>query len=180
MVRASTASALEAIGWRMAEGAGGDAAAAADLAGLTGLYRALQANEYAVQDGSYDLAKVLGGSSFLVPLSSHEGDSAGGVGFAVWGGGDFRGIGGGTEDAVKWDGSVWSARVGADVRFVDSLLTGMVIFLCERGVGLHGRDRRATTVREPMGRGWRACIPTSAGRRPTSGCGPAAASAGAG
>lgn len=62
----------------------------ADLAGLTGLYQALQANEYAVQDGSYDLAKVLGGSSFLMPLSSHDGDSEGGVGFAVWGGGDFR------------------------------------------------------------------------------------------
>ena len=128
VVRASTASALEAIGWRMAEGAGGDAAAGADLAGLTGLYRALQANEYALQDGSYDLAKVLGGSSFLVPLSAHgDGDGDGGVGFAVWGGGDFRGIGGGAEDAVKWDGSVWSARVGADVRFVDSLLTGMVV-----------------------------------------------------
>ena len=127
VVRASTASALEAVGWRMAEGAGGDPAATADLAGLTGLYRALQANEYALQDGSYDLAKVLGGSSFLVPLSSHDGDSDGGVGFAVWGGGDFRTIGGGAEDAVKWDGSVWSARVGADVRFVDSLLTGMVV-----------------------------------------------------
>ena len=70
---------------------------------------------------------MLGGSSFLVPLSSHDGDSDGGVGFAVWGGGDFRTIGGGAEDAVKWDGSVWSARVGADVRFVDSLLTGMVV-----------------------------------------------------
>ena len=127
VVRASTASALEAIGWRMAEGARGDSSAGADLAGLTGLYRALQANEYALQDGSYDLAKVLGGSSFLVPLSSHEGDSDGGVGFAVWGGGDFRGIGGGAEDAVKWDGSMWSVRVGADVRFVDSLLTGMVV-----------------------------------------------------
>ena len=111
----------------MAEGAGGDPAATVDLAGLTGLYRALQANEYALQDGSYDLAKVLGGSSFLVPLSSHDGDSEGGVGFAVWGGGDFRMIGGGAEDTVKWDGSVWSARVGADVRFVDSLLTGMVV-----------------------------------------------------
>ncbi|MDE0360748.1 MAG: hypothetical protein OXI74_06225 [Rhodospirillaceae bacterium] len=127
VVRASTASALEAIGWRMAEGAGGDPVATADLAGLTGLYRELQANEYTLQDGSYDLAKVLGGSSFLVPLGSHDGDSEGGVGFAVWGGGDFRMIGGGAEDVVKWDGSVWSARVGADVRFVDSLLTGMVV-----------------------------------------------------
>ena len=128
VVRASAASALEAVGWRMAEAAQGDPPApASDLSGLTRLYRALQANEYALQDGSYDLAQVLGGSSFLIPLSSHDGDADAGVGFAVWGGGDFRSIGGGTEDAVDWDGSVWSARLGADMRFVDSLLTGIAV-----------------------------------------------------
>ena len=127
VMRASTASALEAIGWRMAEGAQGNPAATADLAGLTGLYRALQANEYTLQDGSYDLAKVLRGSSFLVPLSSHDDDSDAGIGFAVWGGGDFRTIAGGDVAAVEWGGSVWAARVGADLRFVDSLLTGIVI-----------------------------------------------------
>ena len=128
VVRASAAGALEAVSWRMAEASQGDPpAGTADLAGLTGLYRALQANERALQDGSYDLAKVLGGSSFLVPLSSHDGDSGSQVGIAVWGGGDFRGIGGGDADTVDWDGSVWSARVGVDMRFVDSLLTGIAV-----------------------------------------------------
>ena len=128
VVRASAASALEAVSWRMAEAAQGDPpAASADLAGLTGLYRALLANERALQDGSYDLAKVLGGSSFLVPLSSHDGDFGSEVGIAVWGGGDFRTIGGGAADTVDWDGSVWSARLGADMRFVDSLLTGIAV-----------------------------------------------------
>ena len=130
VARASAAGALEAVSWRMAEAAQGDPpAATGDLSGLTGLYRALQANERALQDGSYDLARVLGGSSFLVPLSSHDGDSGGGVGVAVWGGGDFRAIGGGDADAddVDWDGSVWSARLGADLRFIDSLLTGLAI-----------------------------------------------------
>ena len=128
VVRASAAGALEAVSWRMAEAAQGDPPAAdADMAGLTGLYRALQANERALQDGSYDLAQVLGGSSFLVPLNSHDGDSAADVGFAVWGGGDFRMIDGGDVDAVDWDGSVWSARLGADMRFVDSLLTGIAV-----------------------------------------------------
>ena len=127
VVRASAASALEAVSWRMAEAAQGDPPASADLAGLTGLYRALLANERALQDGSYDLAKVLGGSSFLVPLSSHDGDSGSQVGVAVWGGGDFRTIGGGDADTVDWDGSVWNARLGADMRFVDSLLTGIAV-----------------------------------------------------
>ena len=127
VVRASAASALEAVSWRMAEAAQGDPPASADLAGLTGLYRALLANERALQDGSYELAKVLGGSSFLVPLSSHDGDSDSQVGIAVWGGGDFRTIGGGDVDTVDWDGSVWSARLGADMRFVDSLLTGIAV-----------------------------------------------------
>ena len=130
IARAAAASTLDAVGRRMERGAAGPApAAAADLAGLTGFYRALQANERALQDGSYDLARVLSGSSFLVPLSAHEDGSDPGIGFAFWGGGDYRGISGGDPDEadVEWSGSAWSARLGADARFVDSLLTGLAL-----------------------------------------------------
>ena len=150
ITRASAAGALEAVSARMALAAQGDPSAAmADLAGLTGLYRALLANERAVQDGSYDLAQVLGGSSFLVPLSSHDGAGGGGIGGAVWGGGDFRQIGGGAsddEDSVEWGGSVWSARLGADMRFVDSLLTGLVVSWTSGG--LDYTDELAPSDRE--------------------------------
>ena len=149
VTRASAAGALEAVSARMALAAQGDPpAATADLAGLTGLYRALLANERAVQDGSYDLAQVLGGSSFLVPLSSHDGAGGGGIGGAVWGGGDFRQIGGGDEDAddVDWGGSVWSARLGADMRFIDSLLTGLVVSWTSGG--LEYTDELAPSDRE--------------------------------
>ena len=155
ITRASAAGALEAVSARMALAAQGDPpAATADLTGLTGLYRALQANEQALQAGSYDLARVLGGSSFLVPLSSHDGDSGGGVGAAVWGGGDFRGIGGGDADAddVDWDGSVWSARFGADLRFVDSLLTGLAVSWSSGG--LDYVDQLAPTDREGTYASW--------------------------
>ena len=130
VTRAAAAAALEAVGARMALAAHGDpAAATADAAGLAGLYRALQANERALQDGSYDLARVLEGSSFLVPLGSHDGDSGAGLWAAVWGRGDFRAIAGGDREAddVDWQGSVWSARLGADLRFVDHLLTGLAL-----------------------------------------------------
>ena len=130
VARAAAASTLEAVGRRMELAApAGAPMAQVDLAGLTGLYRALQANERALQDGTYDLAKVLGGSSFLLPLSSHDEMADSGVGFAVWGSGDFRGIGGGDPDAddVDWDGSTWSARLGADMRFIDSLITGLAV-----------------------------------------------------
>ena len=131
VTRAAAASALEAVSNRMAQAAQGDPPAApADLAGLADFHRALQANERALQDGSYDLAQVLGGSSFVVPLSSHDGASGSGVDAAVWGGGDFRMIGGGDqedEDSVVWVDPVWSARPGADLRFVDSLLTGLAV-----------------------------------------------------
>ena len=149
ITRASASGALEAVSARMALAAQGDPpAATADLAGLTGLYRALLANERAVQDGSYDLAQVLGGSSFLVPLSSHDGAGGEGIGGAVWGGGDFRQIGGGDEDAddVDWSGSVWSARLGADMRFIDSLLTGLVVSWTSGG--LDYTDELAPTDRE--------------------------------
>ena len=156
ITRASAAGALEAVSARMALAAQGDPpAATADLAGLTGLYQALQANERALQDGSYDLAKVLGGSSFLVPLSSHDGAPGGGVGGAFWGGGDFRQIGGGAsddEDSVEWDGSVWSARLGADLRFVDSLLTGLA-FSWTSG-GLDYVDELAPSDREGTYASW--------------------------
>ena len=149
VTRASASGVLEAVSARMTQAAQGDPpAATAGLAGLTGLYRALQANERALQDGSYDLAQVLGGSSFLVPLSSHDGDSGGGVRAAFWGGGDFRGISGGDTDAadVDWDGSVWSARLGADMRFVDSLLTGLAVSWTSGG--LDYIDQLAPTDRE--------------------------------
>ena len=155
ITRASAAGALEAVSARMALAAQGDPpAATADLTGLTGLYRALLANEQALQDGSYDLARVLGGSSFLVPLSSHDGDSGGGVGVAVWGSGDFRAIGGGDADAddVDWDGSVWSARLGADLRFVDSLLTGLAVSWTSGG--LDYVDQLAPTDREGTYASW--------------------------
>ena len=152
ITRASAAGALEAVSARMALAAQGDPSAA--TADLTGLYRALQANEQALQDGTYDLARVLGGSSFLVPLSSHDGDSGGGVGAAVWGGGDFRAISGGDADAddVDWDGSVWSARLGADLRFVDSLLTGLAVSWTSGG--LDYVDQLAPTDREGTYASW--------------------------
>ena len=130
VARAAAASTLDALGRRMELAApSGAPMAQADLAGLTGLYRALQANERALQDGTYDLAKVLGGSSFLLPLSAHEDVDDPGIGFAVWGSGDYRGISGGDPDAddVDWSGSGWSARLGADMRFIDSLLAGLAV-----------------------------------------------------
>ena len=156
ITRASAAGALDAVSARMALAAQGDPPAArADMAGLTGLYRALLANERAVQDGSYDLAQVLGGSSFLVPLSSHDGAEGGGIGGAVWGGGDFRQIAGGAsddEDSVEWGGSVWSARLGADLRFIDSLLTGLVVSWTSGG--LDYTDELAPSDREGTYASW--------------------------
>ena len=98
---------------------------------------------------------MLGGSSFLVPLSSHDGDSGVGVGAAVWGGGDFRAISGGDADADDgWTGTapVWSARLGADLRFVDSLLTGLAVSWTSGG--LDYVDQLAPTDREGTYASW--------------------------
>ena len=72
---------------------------------------------------------MLGGSSFLMPLSSHDGSDDVGVSFAFWGSGDYRSIAGGDPDEadVDWSGSAWSVRIGADMRFIDSLLTGLAV-----------------------------------------------------
>ena len=156
VTRASAGGALDTVSARMAQAAQGyPMGATADLGGLTGFYQALQANERALQDGSYDLAKALGGSSFLVPFSSHDGAPGGGVGGAFWGRGDFRQIGGGAsddEDSVEWGGSVWSARLGADLRFVDSLLTGLAVSWTSGG--LDYVDQLAPTDREGTYASW--------------------------
>ena len=130
VARASAASNFDALSRRMELAVpSAMAMGTADLAGLTNLYRALQANERALQDGSFDLAQVLGGSSFLMPLSSHDGMEGSEISFAIWGSGDYRNISGGDPDAadVDWNGSAWSARLAADMRFIDSLLTGLMV-----------------------------------------------------
>ena len=72
------------------------------------------------------LEEVLGDSTFLV-APQEEGDDGPGR-FAAWGCGDYRHLaGGGDGGVVDWDGEVFSAHVGADVRLGSDGLAGLSV-----------------------------------------------------
>jgi len=63
----------------------------------------------------------------VLPLhASAAGRAAGLSGVTLWGGGDYHGLSG-KGDAIDWDGSLFSARLGADARLHPNLLAGVAV-----------------------------------------------------
>ena len=143
--RAMTASTMDAVAGRIGQAFSGDGAgahgamASADvLTGLTGL---LQANEQALEDGTWSWKQALDGRRFALALSGAGGrDSAGGgtapgLGAAtdagarvtVWGAGDYRSLAGGEGSEVDWDGHLFGAHLGMDARFGAGGLGGLAL-----------------------------------------------------
>ena len=97
---------------------------AASLAGHSGLRQALQANAHALQRGTLRPEQVLSGTSFVLPLS----DDPGPAGLAcLWGSGDYRALAGDSGGVATWDGDIVGARLGADMRTPDDILTGVAV-----------------------------------------------------
>ena len=129
VTRAMTASTLGAVTGRIeAVASGAVPTGVVNLGGSSSLYHALRSNGQALEDGTLDLARVLGGSSFALSLNAAEGGKAGGAGdIGVWGSGDYRNLSGGDASAVEWDGDLWSAHLGADARLRENLLAGLSV-----------------------------------------------------
>ena len=97
---------------------------AANLAGQSSLLQALQSNGQALEDGTLRVEQALSGTSFVLPLS----DQFTPMRLAcLWGSGDYRAMAGGGERVVTWDGDIVGARLGADVRMRDDVLTGVAV-----------------------------------------------------
>ncbi len=71
------------------------------------------------------LRELLDGARFALPLGASE-TGGGGASAAVWGRGGRVSLSG-SEDDVSWDGGVWSAHVGADMRVRPGLLAGAAV-----------------------------------------------------
>ena len=127
VARAMTASTLGAVTGRIeAVASGAMPTGVLNLGGSSSLYQALKSNERGLEDGTLDLARVLGGSSFALSLNAAEGGEGGGVGdIGVWGSGDYRNLSGGDTSNVEWDGDVVSGHLGADARLHENLLAGL-------------------------------------------------------
>ena len=142
--RAMTASTMDAVSGRIGQAlspGGAGAMAPADV--LTGFAGLLQANEQALEDGTWSWKQGLDGRRFALALSGAGGrDSAGGgaatglgagpatgagARVTVWGAGDYRSLAGGEGSAVDWDGHLFGAHLGMDARFGAGGLAGLAL-----------------------------------------------------
>ncbi len=74
--------------------------------------------------GSLTVERLLGGTSFVLPLNTtDDGSKTGWRSLAIWGTGDYRNLGGG--EAVDWDGEIFSGHLGVDTRLSADLLVGL-------------------------------------------------------
>ncbi len=122
--RAITDTTVNAITQRLEQaGATGHTPGAFTLAGQSTLADILTTGGKALANGTLDLRDMLGRSAFVMPLNTGS-DMA--KSLTLWGGGDYREIGG-SGGGTDWDGSMFSARLGADARLSDTLLTGAAI-----------------------------------------------------
>ena len=84
-------------------------------------------------DDDMDMKKLLNGSVFSMPLGA-SGDSSQVGGVGLWGGGDYRRVGGNKTGGSDWNGDLFSFHLGADKRVLDDLLLGVMVSWSEADI----------------------------------------------
>ena len=127
VIRAMTASTVDAVSGRIQQATSGmSQAAELSFGGASTLADVILANGQALEDGTFDLSRLLANSAFTLPLNAANNGNGGLFGnLALWGSGDYRSISGGSPQSVGYDGSVISANLGVDTRLGEDLLAGM-------------------------------------------------------
>ena len=127
VMRAMTASTVDAVSSRIEQAVTGTAPAAGlNLGGAATLSDVLLAHGQALGTGSFDLGRLLANSSFTVPLDA-TGDGGPLANLTLWGSGDYRSFSGGSSDTLTYDGDVVSANVGVDTRLAADLYAGVSV-----------------------------------------------------
>ena len=92
------------------------------------------------------LSEMLDGATFALPLQM-SGDRAAvqPSGLALWGRGERVSLSG-TEEEVSWDGDLWSAHLGADMRIRPDLLAGAALSYAEGEVDTQTADRDGSRI----------------------------------
>ena len=96
------------------------------VAGQPSVMEALAAQAPGFLEGNRSLPELLGGSGFALPLSVLGEEVAGEVSSSavLWGSGDFRSLSG-VSGVLDWDGSLYGADAGVDVRVREDWLLGL-------------------------------------------------------
>ena len=129
VMRAMTASTVNAVSDRIQRATSGGAAATGfSVGGTTTLPDALRTYGQALGDGSFDPGRLLAGSSFNLPLNAADTDGTGPFGdLTLWGSGDYRDFSGGNRQTVDYDGDMVSTNLGVDASLGSNLLAGMAV-----------------------------------------------------
>ena len=129
VMRAMTASTVDAVSSRIQQATSGvPPAKGFSLGGASTLADALMANGRALGNGTFDLSRLLAGSSFTLPLNAAGTKGSGPFGnMTLWGSGDYRNFSGGNLNTVDYDGDVVSANLGVDTRLSADLLAGVSV-----------------------------------------------------
>ena len=163
VMRAATASAVDAISGRVRQAASGSPpAGSASLGGASTLSDALLARRTALENGTFALDRLLADSSFVLPLGAAGGGGGGPLGnLTLWGGGDWRSFSGGDSRSVSYDGEVTSGSLGIDAGLGANLLAGLSVARTQGKVdytdfnALKGKLTTTLTSLNPY-MGWRA------------------------
>ena len=142
VMRAMTASTVDAISGRVRQAASGaPSAGQASLGGASTLTDALMANRQALEDGTLDPVRLLANSSFVLPLNAADGRGSGPFrNLTVWGSGDWRSFSGGNRRSVAYDGNVASGSLGIDTGIGGNLLAGLSVARARGSVDYTGAD----------------------------------------
>ena len=129
VMRAMTASTVDAVSSRIQQATAGTTPAKGfSLGGASSFSDALLANGRALQNGSFDLSRLLTNSSFTLPLHAAGTGGSGPLGnLTLWGSGDYRNFSGGNLNTVDYDGDVVSANLGVDTRLTADVLAGVSV-----------------------------------------------------
>ena len=127
VVRAVTAGTVDAVSGRIQQANAGSAPdASLSFGGASTLSDAIVANGPALQSGTFDITRLLEGSSFTMTLNAADGGGGGMLGdVTFWGSGDYRGLSGGGAQGVSYDGTVVSANLGIDTTLSADVLAGV-------------------------------------------------------
>ena len=101
------------------------AAGSASLGGASSLAEIANSQGRSIADDRFDMKRLLGNSDFVLPLSAAGEGEADDTQLTLWGAGDYRNLKG--ADGVRWDGDLFSLRMGLDVHLNENTIVGVSI-----------------------------------------------------
>ena len=144
MARNMADSTVSSIAWRVEQAKRASVEAGLNFAGQSmdeqhNLATALRTHGEAMRTDGHDFKEMLAGSDFVLPLN--VGDDAGtdASSLAFWGSGEYRDLSG-KSGGLKWDGKLYGAQLGLDVRLGEDVVAGVAMSQLESNLRYTGHD----------------------------------------